>query len=124
MAQHWLMHALAQAQAQHLLMHSQAKAQHWFTEAPACADRSEGGRRGPLGAAGGRFPRKVGFLSVFGLRSCPDGSGQPIRFIWSLFRAKRSILDPFRTKFDVFGPDRTLADVADMSRRDPTSPDG
>ena len=52
------------------------------------------------------------------------GFGQAIRFIWSLFWAKRSILEPRRSKFDVFGPDRTLADVADMARRDPTSPDG
>ena len=74
-------------------------------------------RRGP-------FSLKFRFLNVFGLRSGPDGSGQAVGFIWSLFRAKPSILDPFRTKFDVFGPDRTLADVADMPRRDPTSPDG
>ena len=73
---------------------------------------------------GAVFLEKNLFLAVFGLRSGPDGTGQAIRFIWSLFRAKRSILDPFRTKFDVFGPDRTLANVADMARRDPTSPDG
>ena len=82
--------------------------------------------QGPYGSPTGRrgpFPL-IFFFAVFGLRSGPDGSGQPIRFIWSLFRAKRSILDPFWTIFDVFGPDRTLADVADMSRRDPTSPDG
>ena len=54
-----------------------------------------GGRRGP-------FPFKKIFLAVFGLRSGPDGSGQTIRFIWSLFQAKRSILNPFRTKFDGF----------------------
>ena len=30
---------------------------------------------------------------------------QAVGFIWSLLRAKPSILDPFRTKFDVFGPD-------------------
>ena len=77
-------------------------------------------RRGPPGAV---FLKKS-FWAVFGLRSGPDGSAQTIRFIWSLFRAKRSILDPFRTIFDVLGPDRTLADVADMARRDPTSPDG
>ena len=59
------------------------------------------GRRGP-------FSLKKKFLTVFGLRSGPDGSGQAVGFIWSLFRAKRSILDPFRTKFDVFGPDRNF----------------
>ena len=47
-------------------------------------------------------------LAVFGLRSGPDGSGQAVGFIWFLFRAKPSILDPFRSKFDVFGPDRNL----------------
>ena len=57
---------------------------------------------------GTRFPSKLGFLGVFGLRSGPDGSGQAVGFIWSLFRAKPSILDPFRGKFDVFGPDRNL----------------
>ena len=31
--------------------------------------------------------------------------GQFVGFIWSLFRAKPSVLDPFRAKFDVFGPD-------------------
>ena len=61
--------------------------------------------------------------AVFGLRSGPDGSGQAIRFIWSLFRAKRSILDPFQTIFDVFGPDGTLADLADIGRYVPTGPD-
>ena len=75
------------------------------------------GRRGP-------FPYFCFLFCRFGLKSGPDGSGQSIRFIWSLFRAKRSILDPFRTIFDVLGPDRTLADVADMSRRDLMSPDG
>ena len=42
----------------------------------------------------------------FGLKSGPNGSGQPSGFIWTKFQAKPSILDPFRTKFDVFGPDR------------------
>ena len=82
------------------------------------------GVRGAAGAAGGRFPKKKIVFGHFGLRSGPDGSGQAIRFIWSLFRAKRSILDPFWIIFNDFGPDQTLADVADMSRRDPTSPDG
>ena len=57
------------------------------------------GRRGP-------FSLKTDFFAVFGLRSGPDGSGQAVGFIWFLFRAKRSILDPFRAKFDVFGRDR------------------
>ena len=69
-------------------------------------------------------PSKRIVWAVFSLRSGPDGSGQAIGFIWTLFRAKPSILDPFWTIFDVFEPDRTLADVADMSRRDLTSPDG
>ena len=84
-------------------------------------------KRGPTAPPAGRrgpFSLKSRILDLFGLRSGPDRSGQPIRFIWSLFRAKPSILDPFRTKFDVLGPDQTLADVADMSRRPPTSPDG
>ena len=45
------------------------------------------------------------FLSVFGLRSGPDGSGHAVGFIWFLFRGKPSILDPFRAKLDFFGPD-------------------
>ena len=45
-------------------------------------------------------------MVVFGLRSGPDGSGQAVGFIWSLFRAKRSILDPFRAIFDDLGPNR------------------
>ena len=87
-------------------------------------------RPAPIGVRGaaevhrGPFSLEKKIGAVFGLRSGPDGSGQAIRFIWSLFRAKRSILDPFRTIFDILGPDRTLADVADMARRDPTSPDG
>ena len=72
-----------------------------YTQAPACADSGEGGR-------GGAFSSKSHFFAVFGLRSGPDGSGQAVGFIWPLFRAKRSILDPFRTKFDVFGPDRNF----------------
>ena len=56
--------------------------------------RSAGVRRGP-------FSLKRQFFVVFGLRSGPDGSGQAVGFIWLLFRAKPSILDPFRTKFDV-----------------------
>ena len=62
-------------------------------------------RRGPPGAV---FLEKSIFLPVFGLRSGPDGSGQAVGFIWPLFRAKPSILDPFRTKFDVLGTDRNL----------------
>ena len=48
------------------------------------------------------------FLAVFGFRSGPDGSGQAVGFIWFLFWAKRSILDPFLIKFDVFGPHRNF----------------
>ena len=47
-------------------------------------------------------------MFVFGPRSGPDGSGHALGFIWSLFQAKPSILDPFRTRFDVFGPDRNF----------------
>ena len=54
-------------------------------------------------------------LAVFRLRSGLDGSEQAVGFIWSLFRAKPTILDPFWTIFDVFGPNQTLADMADMS---------
>ena len=66
------------------------------------------GVRGPPRSAGGRFPKKYILFAVFGLRSGLDGSEQAVGFIWSLFRAKPSILDPFRTKFDVFGPDRNF----------------
>ena len=59
------------------------------------------GRRGP-------FSLKIIVWRGFGLRSGRDGSGHAVEFIWSLFRAKPSILDPFRSKFDVFGPDRNL----------------
>ena len=61
-------------------------------------------RPAPIGVRGGgaevrrgQFSLKTDFLAVFGLRSGPDGSGQAVGFIWSLFRAKPSILDPFRT---------------------------
>ena len=47
-------------------------------------------------------------MSGFGLRSGPNGSGQAIGFIWSLFRAKPSILGLFRIKFDAFGPDQNF----------------
>ena len=56
----------------------------------------------------GPFSLKSAFVAVFGLRSGPDGSRQAVGFIWSLFRAKPSILYPLRTKFDVFGPDRNF----------------
>ena len=68
-------------------------------------------KRGPTGPPAGRrgpLSLKSRFLTVLGLRSFPDGSGQAVGFIWPLFRAKPSILDPFRTKFDVFGPDRNF----------------
>ena len=42
-------------------------------------------------------------MIVLGLGSGPDGSAQAVGFIWSLFRAKRSILDPFRAIFDGLG---------------------
>ena len=57
----------------------------------------------------GRLIGSSGYISrIFGLKSGPDGSGQPSGFIWTKFQAKPSILDPFRTKFDVFGPDRNF----------------
>ena len=55
----------------------------------------------------GRPPGAVSFeksiFTVFGIRSSPDGSAQAVGFIWSLFRAKPSILNPFRTIFDDLG---------------------
>ena len=63
------------------------------------------GRWGPPGRC---FPKKVCFLIFCGLESRPDGSGQAVGFIWSLLRAKRSILDPFRSEFYVLGPDRNF----------------
>ena len=44
------------------------------------------------------------FCRIFGLKSGPDGSGQPSGFIWTKFQAKRSILDPIRAIFDDLGP--------------------
>ena len=65
-------------------------------------------RRGP-------FSLKSFFVvAVFGLRSGPDGSGQAVGFIWSLFRAKRSILDPFRAIFDDLGPNRHCGPDLDL----------
>ena len=40
---------------------------------------------------------------IFGPGTGPDGSGRPVRFIWTNFQAKRPVLDPFGTKFDAFG---------------------
>ena len=60
-------------------------------------------KRGPtVPSAGrrGRFSLKTVF---FGLRSGPDGSGQAVGFILSLFQAKPSILDPLRARFDLLG---------------------
>ena len=37
---------------------------------------------------------------IFGPGTGPDGSGQPMRFIWPDFQAKRLVLDPFGIKFD------------------------
>ena len=61
----------------------------------------------------------MGFWAVFGLRSCPDGSGWAVGFICSLFRGKGpSILDPFRAILDDLvpnrhsGPDLDLQDQA------------
>ena len=55
------------------------------------------------------------------IRSGPDGSGQAVGCIWSLFRAKPSILDPFRTKFDVLGPDPNFGQpVLDLGQSWPT----
>ena len=51
---------------------------------------------------------------MFGLRSGPDGSAQAVGFIWSLFRAKRSILDPIRTIFDDLGPNRHCGPDLDL----------
>ena len=60
----------------------------------------------PPASRWGPFSLKSRFFVVFGIRSGPDGSGQALGFIWVLFRAKRSILDPFRANFNVFGRDR------------------
>ena len=49
--------------------------------------------------------------------SGPDGSGQPVRSIWTDFQPKPSILDPVRAKFDVFGPDLTSPVAARKSCR-------
>ena len=40
--------------------------------------------------------------------SGPEGSGQPVRSIWTDFQPQPLILDPVRAKFDVFGPEQTL----------------
>ncbi len=40
---------------------------------------------------------------IFGPGTGPDGSGRPVRFIWTNFQAKPPVLDPFGTKFDAFG---------------------
>ena len=44
------------------------------------------------------------FCRISGLKTGPDGSGQPSGFIWTKFQDKPSILNPFWTKFVVFGP--------------------
>ena len=53
----------------------------------------------------------------FGLRSGPDGSGQALGFIWSLFRDKWSILDPFRAIFDDLGPNRHCGPDLDLQNQ-------
>ena len=76
------------------------------------------GRRGP-------FSLKSKFFGRFWPhRSGPDGSGQAVGLIWSLFRAKRMILEPFRTKFDVFGADPNFGQPGlDLGRSWPTLDD-
>ena len=82
-------------------------------------------KRGPtVPPAGPRGPFSVNnfFWAVFGLRSGPDGFAQAVLFIWSLFRAKPSILDPFRSKLDAFGPDRNFGQPGlDLTRTLDTS---
>ena len=72
----------------------------------------------------GPFSLKTFFFAVFGLRSGLDGSGQAVGFIWFLFRAKSSILNPFRPKFDVFDWTQTFVSQdwnwADLGRLWPT----
>ena len=58
---------------------------------------------------GSVFLKNKNMLAGFGLTSGPDEIEQALGFIWSLFRAKPSILDPFWIKFDGFGPDRNFA---------------
>ena len=50
------------------------------------------------------------------LRSGPDGSGQAVGFIWSLFRDKPSILDPFRVIFDTIWGRTDIVDPTWNSR--------
>ena len=82
-------------------------------------------KRGPPAPPAGAwepFSSKVKSLTVFGFRSGPDGSGQAIRFIWSLFRAKRLILDPIRALFGDLGPNRHGGpdlDIQDQARDSP-----
>ena len=40
---------------------------------------------------------------IFGPGTGPDSTRRPLRFIWTNFQAKRTVLDPFGTKFDAFG---------------------
>ena len=72
---------------------------------------SDGAAGRPLGAV---FLKNLGFETIFGFRSGPDGSAQAAGFIWSLFRAKRSILDPIRTIFDDLGPNRHCGPDLDL----------
>ena len=87
----------------------------------------EGVRQGPPGFAEAMFLENW----VFGLflasgvvRMGPDSRFGSFGLCFGPNGQFSTHFTPFRTKFDVLGPDRTLADVADMARRGPTSPDG
>ena len=68
------------------------------------------GRRGPLSL-------EIKFFCRFGLRSGPEGSAQAVGFMWSLFRAKPAILDPFQVIFDDLGPNRHCRPNLDLQDR-------
>ena len=77
-------------------------------------------KRGPPRSAGvrwGPFSLKSLFFSVFGFRSGPDGSAQAVGFIWSLFPAKRSILDLIRTIFNDLGLNRHCGPDLDLQHQ-------
>ena len=40
---------------------------------------------------------------IFGPGTGPDGTGRPLRFIWTSFQAKPLVLNPFGTNFYAFG---------------------
>ena len=55
----------------------------------------------------GRPIRSFGYiLSVFGPKTGPDVSGQPLGFIWTKFQAKWSIFQAIQVIFDDLGPNR------------------